>query len=430
MPCSSYEREAMKTVLLLTPDITDTSSTKRGEALIAQGCRLLMVGFRRERYNQDYRPDWPYLLLGRTEDGRYGRRVRTLLRALTVLAVNRRILKQTDVIYARNIDQMVLALFIRLLVGRHIPTVYEVLDIQPAFVGRSYSSRMIRAAERFALKHISLLVLSSPAFLRHYFTGMQGYTRPWFLLENKLSASVTRNTAALAGRNRTERRSGYRWVIAYCGLIRGEETFELIVRLAERLQGVVLFRFHGVLTTVDRRRFDEAVARLDNLVYEGPYVNPRDLAKIYADVDFAWALDLENVEHNSRWLLPCRFYEAGFFGVPCLAARGFEVGALVEDLGVGWSFEPSYEESLVHFLLSLTEEAYEERRRRLLAMPASRFVGNEDMVALLQQLESAERAACGAPVEESLQVPANDQTPAHTISADTGNGGECRPAIP
>src|SRR3546814_12811330 len=50
------EYEAMKTVLLLTPDITDTSSTKRGEALVALGCRLLMVGFRRERYNQASRP--------------------------------------------------------------------------------------------------------------------------------------------------------------------------------------------------------------------------------------------------------------------------------------------------------------------------------------------------------------------------------------
>ena len=156
----------MKTVLLLTPDITDTSSARRGEALVAQGCRLLMVGFRRGRYNQDYSPSWPFLLLGHTEDGRYGQRLGTLLRALAVLAVNRRQLEQADVIYARNIDQMILALFVRLLVRRHIPTVYEVLDIQPAFVGQGRLSRMLRAVERYALKHISLLVLSSPAFLR------------------------------------------------------------------------------------------------------------------------------------------------------------------------------------------------------------------------------------------------------------------------
>lgn len=429
MPLSSsvMNADTMKTVLFLTPDITDTSSNKRGEALVAQGCRLLMVGFRRERYNQDYRPDWPYLLLGRTEDGRYGQRLQTLLRAAAVLVANRKALKRADLIYARNIDQMMLALFIRLLVGRAIPTVYEVLDIQPIFVGQGRLSRSIRAAERYLLKHISLLVLSSPAFLRHYFAGIQGYTRPWFLLENKLSASVTRNSAALASQTRNGKRNGYRWVVAYCGLIRGQETFDLIVRLAERLQGIVLFKFHGVLTTVDRDSFDRALARLENLVYEGPYVNPRDLAKIYAGVDFAWALDLENTEHNSRWLLPCRFYEAGFFGVPCLAARGFEVGALVEDLGVGWSFEPDYEESLAHFLLSLSEQDYAARRRCLLEMPASRFIGDEDMTDLFQALEATQRInqAAADPLP-----PANDPQPSDACASTETAGGDYRPAVP
>lgn len=419
----------MKTVLLLTPDITDTSSTKRGEALTELGCRLLMVGFRRERYNKDFRPNWPYLLLGRTEDANYAQRLGTLIRAFGVLLLNRKFLKQADVIYARNIDQMILALFIRLLVRRAIPTVYEVLDIQPVFVGQSRLSRMIRAAERYALRHINLLVLSSPAFLRHYFAGMQGYKRSWFLLENKLPGSVTRNEAALAARKRNRNRDGYRWVVAYCGLIRGKATFDLIVRLAERLRGLVMFRFHGVLTTVDRESFERAVARLDNLVYEGPYVNPRDLGKIYADVDFAWAIDLENVEHNSRWLLPCRFYEAGFFGVPCLVARGFEVGALVENMEIGWSFEPSYEESLVHFLTTLTEQEYAQRRRRLLEMPASRFASNEDMSALLQALEQAGTEEILLRVPESVQVPANDGTLLSAVPPEPAKS-DYRPAVP
>lgn len=419
----------MKTILLLTPDITDTSSTKRGEALIELGCRLLMVGFRRERYNKDFRPSWPYLLLGRTEDGNYAQRLWTLMRAALVLLLNRKILKQADLIYARNIDQMILALFIRLLVGRAIPTVYEVLDIQPAFVGQGRFSRMIRAAERYILRHIHLLVLSSPAFLRHYFAGMQGYKRPWFLLENKLPAAVTRNTAALAARRRNRNREGYRWVVAYCGLVRGQATFDLIVRLAERLQGLVMFRFHGVLTTVERESFERAVARLDNLVYEGPYVNPRDLGKIYADVDFAWAIDLENAEHNSRWLLPCRFYEAGFFGVPCLAARGFEVGALVEDLGIGWSFEPSYEESLVHFLTTLTEQEYAERRRRLLEMPVDRFASNEDMSALLQTLERVDKEEIVSCAPEFTQRPANDGVPLPVPPAEVAEPDR-HPAVP
>ena len=64
-------------------------------------------------------------------------------------------------------------------------------------------------------------------------------------------------------------------------------------------------------------------------------MSPRDLASVYDGVDFAWAIDLENTEHNSRWLMPCRFYEAGLHGVPCLAVRGFEIGAELDRHGLG-----------------------------------------------------------------------------------------------
>jgi len=58
-------------------------------------------------------------------------------------------------------------------------------------------------------------------------------------------------------------------VVAYFGFIRGAETFDLITRLAARLHDTVLFKFRGVLTTVDRPRFDAALAQNKNMVYEG-----------------------------------------------------------------------------------------------------------------------------------------------------------------
>ena len=116
-------------------------------------------------------------------------------------------------------------------------------------------------------------------------------------------------------------------MVGYFGLIRGEATFDLIARLADRLQGRVMFKFGGVLTTVEQAKFDAVLQRCPNIVYGGPYLPQQDLERLYRDVDFAWALDLEHTDHNSRWLMPCRFYEAGYFGVPCLAVHGFEVGS-------------------------------------------------------------------------------------------------------
>ncbi|HEX9440820.1 MAG TPA: hypothetical protein VF909_14130, partial [Roseiflexaceae bacterium] len=102
--------------------------------------------------------------------------------------------------------------------------------------------------------------------------------------------------------------------------------------------------------------------------------------------DFAWALDLEHTDHNSRWLMPCRFYEAGYYGVPCLAVHRFEVGNVIEKHRIGWTFDAPLEESLARFFERLTEKDYELIRARLAAVPSSMFVAGEDVTQLCEKL--------------------------------------------
>lgn len=374
-------------IVFFAPDITDVSTIKRARTFLDYGYRLLMFSFRRQRYNHGYQPDWPCVMLGQTEDGRYGQRLLALLKALPRIALHRRSLQQADLFYARNIDQLLLAVAARWLVGRKVRIVYEVLDIQPILAGGRWASRLLRGIERFALRRTALLVLSSPGFWNNYFAALQDCRRPWFLMENKLPAQFAKQPRRPAAARPA---GGYRWTVGYCGLIRGQDTVNLIVRLAERLEGLVQFKFRGLVTTADQAAFLQAVAQHDNLVYEGPYVGPRDLPAVYGDLDFAWALDLENTEHNSRWLLPCRYYEAGFFGVPCLTARGFEVGRLVERHQTGWSFDAPYEDALVEFFRTLDPAAHGACRDRLLAKPNSDFVAGEDGERLCRILDPAQ----------------------------------------
>lgn len=374
---------------LFVPDIVDSCTIKRTEGFLGHGYALTVFGFRRDRYNRDYRPTWPHIQLGRTQDTRYLQRLGAMLAALPTLMAHRRRLRQAAIYYARNIDQLLLALFARAISGSRARVVYEVLDIQPAFVGQGPFSRLLRTVERFCLRRVALLVLSSPGFLRHYYGPVQFYRKPWFLLENKLSEPVllpSERRKLPVGRPQGDRQ-GYRWVVGYNGLIRGHGTLDLIAQLAERLRGEVLFKFRGIFTTVDRDYFAEIRKRNPNIVYEGEYVVPNDLQRIYAEIDFVWALDLENVSDNSRWLLPCRFYEAGFFGVPCLAARNFEVGGLIDRLGVGWTFDEPLPDSIEAFLRGVSEAALAEKRRRLLDLPMSHFVAGDDIAALCSLME-------------------------------------------
>lgn len=362
-----------KRVFVLVPDLADTITHNRVEAFREAGHDLLVAGFRRGRYHRPDPPGGPHITLGRTSDARYLQRLFALLAALPRLFSIRRRLRTQDAVYARNIDQLVLAMLCRAMLGVKAPVFYEVLDIQPVFVGTGLASRLFRLVERLCLRHVRLLILSSGGFHENFYLPVQRYQGRWFLLENKLPLSArTGGGDRLAGGRRTPLAGGI--VVGCFGLIRGDDTLQLIERLAHRLQGVVSFRFAGIFTSVDRHHFDHVIRSNENVVYEGEYANPGDLPRLYSGVDFAWALDLEHTQGNSRWLMPCRFYEAGWFGVPCLAAKDFEVGRAIDQLECGWTFEAPYEDALVAFFRNLSIEQYRLRQARLLELPESTFI--------------------------------------------------------
>jgi succinoglycan biosynthesis protein ExoL len=379
---AASRRDAQNVALsFFCPDVTDASTLKRVQQFMDFGYSVTVFGFRRERYNTDYQPPWPNVPLGFTTDARYWHRLSALLHSIPALFANRRTLARTSIFYARNIDQLVLALLARLIAFSRAPITYEVLDIPPILMRRGPVPTFLRAIERLCLRRISLLVLSSPGFHRNYFSAVQKYAGAWFLLENKLYPSPSRSTPARpSGIGRRP------WVVGYFGLIRGEATVNLIARLAHRFRGRVVFKFGGVLTTVEQAKFDAVLRRCPNVVYSGPYLPQQDLERLYRGVDFAWALDLEHTDHNSRWLMPCRFYEAGYYGVPCLAVHRFEVGNVIEKHRIGWTFDAPLEESLARFFERLTEKDYELIRTRLAAVPSSMFVAGEDIIRLCEML--------------------------------------------
>jgi succinoglycan biosynthesis protein ExoL len=384
-----FEPDSQRNFAFFCPDIGETSTITRVKQFIEHGYHVTVFGFRRKRYNTAYRPEWSHVTLGETADGKYWQRLSALFFAVPAIFTNRRVIKRATAFYARNLDQLLLALLARMIAFSHAPIAYEVLDIPPILIGHGFGSKLLRFVERLCLKHTRVLVLSSPAFHRAYYDPIQQYAGEWFLLENKLHPSIADLAERVTDAETQPGIGGSRpWVIGYFGLIRGEATFDLMTRVADRLKGRVIFRFRGILTTVDQANFEAAVACRSNMVYGGPYRPYYDLQELYRDVDFAWAIDLENADHNSRWLLPCRFYEAGYFGVPCLAVQGFETGSMLDRHRIGWTFDAPLEESLVHFFSTVTHSQYADIRNRLRNVPAHTFVGSREIAQLSEILES------------------------------------------
>src|SRR5262249_5299043 len=114
---------------LFTPDLTDTSTIKRVRGFLEHGMAVVVFGLRRSRYNTASRPSWPHVELGRTTDRHYGHRLVALLRCLRLLLAERAQLRRAALLYARNLDQLLLVLLVRRLFRRDAAIVYEVLDI-------------------------------------------------------------------------------------------------------------------------------------------------------------------------------------------------------------------------------------------------------------------------------------------------------------
>ena len=71
--------------------------------------------------------------------------------------------------------------------------------------------------------------------------------------------------------------------------------------------------------------------------------------------------------------------------MPVLAPAGFQVGEYVEELGIGWTFEEPYRESLMEFFSSLTYTEYEEVRRRIASLAPGLFAYGGDYRNMLEE---------------------------------------------
>ncbi len=366
----------------------DARVMKRIAALQDQGRKVIGFTFHRVRDKPDTPPTWENIHLGTTYNRRYLQRLWAFVKCVGVLFANRDRLGNCAVIYVVNTDNALLALLGRFFAFRQVPLVLELADIQPAMIGGSIVSKILRAIERTVLKRTALLVTTSPGFVREYFQPVQKFSGEIFLLENKvypsrrLPAPVFSDAPAAAARP---------WVIGCFGALRCRRSLEIMHQLALRLGDKVKFVLRGYPAGTIAEDFDSLLGNLPNLEFHGSYFYPDELAEMYAEIDFNWAFDMSDPNGNSAWLLPNRIYEGGCFGVPVIGAKETETGRWIDEHVLGWTFAEPLEESLAKFFESLDPTAWQAVKRRCTSHPRDEFTGESDYAALaltIRQLES------------------------------------------
>jgi succinoglycan biosynthesis protein ExoL len=327
---------------------------------------------------------WENVDLAETRDAAFAQRLAAVAAGLARLKPHRDRLAGCDVWFARNLDMLALAVAARTAFRLKAEIVYECLDIHRLMTRTDAVGAGMRALEAQLLAQTRVVIVSSPGFLREYFEPRHRGRYQATIIENRLPAglSLPPRPAPRAHRDGPIR-------IGLFGNLRCRRSLSLLRELAKRLPDRVEVILRGYPATTEIPDFDARVDGLANLTYKGKYRYPDDLAEIYGELDFVWAGDFHDAQFNSRWLLPNRLYEGGYFGVPPIAPADSETGRWMSARGLGVTLAEPLEETLGALLVRLRSEEMAEARAKMLAAPTSHFLApRTEMADFLADLAS------------------------------------------
>ncbi len=319
----------MLKVLYLVPNLADPAVARRIDMLRLGGAAIDVVGFRRAGTAVPRLDVGTYLELDETFDAQFMQRLAATVRASAGMRRWASRLPQPDLIIARNLEMLALASRLQEHWATRPALVYECLDIHRLMLRQDAVGRAMRAAERHWSKKASLLITSSPAFLRNYF-DIYG-APPAQIVENKVVWDGGKRgvNPVFAASNAAPLRIGW------FGALRCARSLAALDGFATAMNGKVEIVLRGRPALNEFDDFPGAVADRPHLRFEGAYRNPDDLPAIYSDVHLAWAIDFFEAGQNSQWLLPNRIYEGCLHGAIPIALAGTETAAFIERHGIG-----------------------------------------------------------------------------------------------
>ncbi len=374
----------MPRILYLVHNLSDPAVARRVAMFRAGGAEVEIAGFRRGDAPKPNLPLDTIVELDITHDGRMLHRLAATARAAARARGWSQSLGRPDVIVARNLEMLGVA---NRLLGRwdKAPAlVYECLDIHRLMLRQDRIGGVMRAVEQRLMRHVDVLITSSPAFLRNHFDKLGAL--PAVLVENKVFApdlgEVGRNPA-LGGESNPMR-------IGWFGALRCRKSLAALDALSRHFSGKLDVTLRGRPALTEFDDFHGSVSRSPHLQYGGPFSYPQDLAPLYSGVHFTWAIDFFEEGLNSNWLLPNRLYEGCLNGAIPIALAGTETAAFIERLGIGIVVPDISQQTLVALFEGMTAERIRDLAGAVAAQDHTTFrCDTEECAALVTRLSGA-----------------------------------------
>lgn len=372
----------MADLIFFGQDAHDAAVQRRIRAFANAGADVLAFTMRR---GEKFETPWKNVDLGRTRDAAFAQRIWALAAAMPTVAGYRKALIGAETFYARNLDMLALAHWAKRISGSQARIVYECLDVHRFMTRADRLGQTMRGLERSLLKHTELVVVSSPAFLREYFERQHAGHYRAIVVENRLPAGFDYGPRPPV---RAPQQGPIR--IGWFGNLRCRRSLNLLLNLAERFPDRVEIVMRGAPARTEVGNFETRIGAFPNVRFGGRYAWPRDLADLYAGVDVVWAGDFHDANANSKWLLPNRLYEGGYYGAPPIAPIDSETGRWIEARGFGFTLPEPLEDTLPALVRSLTPHRIGAARERLLSADESHFLQpGDEMRAVLAAARGA-----------------------------------------
>lgn len=350
-------------VLYLVHDVSDPAVRRRIIMLRAGGARVTLAGFRRTASPIVEIEGLQPIDLGATRDGRFGQRLTAVAKAALSIGSKLATMPRPDLIIARNLEMLALARRAKAAFRATVPIVYECLDIHRLVLRDDLLGKALRGAERYLARDVKLLVTSSPAFVVNYFKPFGQIAAPVELVENKYFDMAP----AVDDRPKVDDPIAPPWRIGWFGALRCRRSLQLLADFTRRLEGrfeVVLRGRPALSEFPDFHAFVEAEPWLS---FRGPYRNPEDMAAIYGDVHFSWAIDFFEEGQNSEWLLPNRLYEGCRFGAVPISMGNTETGRFLNRQDIGILLSEATPEVLETAIGRMEQDRFSKLKARVLA---------------------------------------------------------------
>lgn len=368
-----------KSVLFISPDITDSRVKKRLTVLNSMNFTVHCFSFIRSRYNYSAGHDYSNVhIVDTIKDRSYIYRIFSLVKLFRAIFNHLRRM-HTDYIYAVNLDNLFIAI-IAILFSRKkdVKVIYEVADIVEIMNFRFFWFQPFKRFESILLRYVDALVTTSDGFLENYFSSELTCTP--YLVENKLSPAFNKS---LSNVHHTFNKERIR--IGYFGAIRCKTSFDILITLAKTLTNVEVV-FAGKPTRLNNQYFFSSINELDNVKYLGEYDNRYDLDRLYNQIDISFLFELVLPNTNSKWLLPNRLYESGFYNVPCLAPSDTKTGRFIVEHKMGWVVDKNYFASLNDLLLAIDEKEYQRVEASMKLLNRDLFYSDKQFMSVFDEL--------------------------------------------